>query len=77
MPRPITMRGSYRDDAGYLIRLEAADMKDDRHQPAWCKLVTQKARELAVLFLEENKYLIKPDKEIPLDAPAGKRSLKP
>ena len=62
MPRPITMRGSYREDAAHLIRLEAAVRKDDRHQPAWGKQVSQKLRELAVLFLEEKKYLIKPEK---------------
>jgi hypothetical protein len=56
------MRGSYREDAAHLIRLEAAVGKDDRHQPAWGKQVSQKLRELAVLFLEEKKYLIKPEK---------------
>lgn len=50
MPRPIQMRASYRNDAAFLLRLEAAVDKDDRQNDVWrretCNLIRQLAQKL-------------------------------
>lgn len=50
MPKPVQMRASYRNDAAFLLRLEAAVDKDDRQNDVWrketCNLIRQLAQRL-------------------------------
>jgi hypothetical protein len=52
MPRPVSIRVSYRDDAAFLLRLETAVSKDTRQTPAWRVRTTRVARSLALRLLE-------------------------
>jgi len=52
VPRPVKMRVSYRDDGGYLLRLEAAVLLDDRQTDAWRRETAGLARALALRLLE-------------------------
>jgi hypothetical protein len=52
MSRPVSIRVSYRDDAAYLIRLEAAVEKDDSQSEAWRRESVQMLRNLSLRFLE-------------------------
>ena len=52
MPRPVSTRASYRDDASFLLRLEAALSKDDRQSRTWRVGTTKIARKLALRLLE-------------------------
>jgi hypothetical protein len=61
VPRPVKMRVSYRDDGGYLLRLEAAVMQDARQSEAWRQETAGLARALALRLLEadgEKKKLV-------------------
>jgi hypothetical protein len=51
MSRPVSIRVSYREDAAFLIRLEAAVEKDDSQSRDWRIETAQKIRELALRFL--------------------------
>jgi len=51
MPKPVQMRASYRDDAAFLLRLEAAVSKDVRQTEAWRKETVGKIHDLAVHLL--------------------------
>jgi hypothetical protein len=52
MSRPVSLRPSYRDDAAFLLRLEAAVGKDERQSSAW-RIGTQKLlRKISVRLLE-------------------------
>jgi hypothetical protein len=52
MPRPVSIRLSYRDDAGFLLRLEAAVGKDERQTSGWRKQTAQLIRQLAMRLLK-------------------------
>ena len=52
MSRPVSIRVSYRDDAAYLIRLEAAVEKDDLQSEAWRRESVQMLRNLSLRLLE-------------------------
>ena len=52
MSRPVSIRASYRDDAAYLIRLEAAVEKDDSQSKDWRQETSQMLRKLSLRFLE-------------------------
>ena len=52
MSRPVSLRPSYRDDAAFLLRLEAAVGKDERQSATW-RIGTQKLlRKISVRLLE-------------------------
>jgi hypothetical protein len=46
MPRPVAIRLSYRDDAGFLLRLEAAVVKDERQTTEWRDETAKQIRQL-------------------------------
>jgi hypothetical protein len=52
MPRPVSIRASYRDDAGFLLRLEAAIDKDHRQTAGWRKQTARLIRQLSMRLLE-------------------------
>ena len=52
MSRPVSIRVSYREDAAYLIRLEAAVEKDDSQSKDWRQETAQMLRKLSLRFLE-------------------------
>jgi len=52
VPRPVSIRVSYRNDASHLLRLEAALAKDKRQSSAWRARAVRSARKLALLLLE-------------------------
>jgi len=52
MPRPVSIRVSYRDDSAYLLRLEGAVSKDVRQSDAWRRLVLRHLHAAATLFLQ-------------------------
>jgi hypothetical protein len=52
MPRPVAIRVSYRDDAGYLLRLEAAVVKDERQSQQWRDETAKLTRQLSMRLLE-------------------------
>ena len=52
MSRPVSIRVSYRDDAAYLIRLEAAVEKDDSQSKDWRQETAQMLRKLSLRLLE-------------------------
>ena len=52
MSRPVSIRVSYRDDAAYLIRLEAAIEKDDSQSKDWRQETAQMLRKLSLRLLE-------------------------
>ena len=54
MPRPVAIRVSYRDDAGHLLRLEAAVVKDERQTPEWRDETAKLIRQLSMRLLEAN-----------------------
>ena len=51
MPKPVQMRASYRDDAAFLLRLEAAVSKDTRQTEAWRTETVAMVHALAVRLL--------------------------
>jgi len=55
MPRPVSMRASYRDDASYLLRLEAAVLRDSSQSEGWRKETALMTRQLALRLLEVDK----------------------
>jgi len=55
MPRPVSIRASYRDDASFLLRLEAAIVKDDRQTESWRQETAQMIRQLSMRLLEADK----------------------
>lgn len=57
MPRPVAIRVSYRDDAGFLLRLEAAVGKDDRQTADWRKETSTLIRQLSLRLLEADTSL--------------------
>lgn len=52
MPRPVAIRADYRNDAGFLLRLEVAVGKDDRQTADWRKDTSALIRQLALRLLE-------------------------
>jgi hypothetical protein len=52
MPRPVAIRLSYRDDAGFLLRLEAAVVKDERQTTEWRDETARQIRQLSMRLLE-------------------------
>jgi hypothetical protein len=57
MPRPVSIRASYRDDAAHLLRLEAAVAKDTRQSQGWRVGTIRLARKLALRLLEAEARL--------------------
>ena len=51
MAKPVQIRASYRDDAAFLLRLEAAVAKDNRQTEPWRKETCNKLRELSQRLL--------------------------
>lgn len=69
MSRPVAIRVSHRNDVGFLLRLEAAVAKDERHSQRWRDAVVAKIRELAMLLLAgESTITSSSDTKV---APAG------
>ena len=64
MSRPVAIRVSWRDDAGYLLRLQAAVLKDGQQTEAWRETTAEMIRQLAMRLLEADaqkpKRVIKP-----------------
>jgi hypothetical protein len=58
MPRPVKIRVSYREDAGFLLRLEAAVAKDERQSEGWRQETTGLIRKLAMKLLEAEKTAV-------------------
>jgi hypothetical protein len=56
----------YRDDAAYLLRLEAAVAKDDRRTEAWRNRAIGHLHKAAIMFLEADSEILgsatRPDK---------------
>jgi hypothetical protein len=52
MPRPVAIRSDYRNDAGYLLRLESAIVKDTRQTEEWRNETAQMLRQLSMRLLE-------------------------
>ena len=52
MSRPVAIRVSWRDDAGYLLRLQAAVLKDGQQTEAWRETTAEMIRQLAMRLLE-------------------------
>ena len=55
MSRPISMRVSYREDASYLLRLEAAVLKDVSQSEGWRKTGASLSRQLSLHLLKADK----------------------
>ena len=55
MPRPVKIRVSYRDDASFLLRLEAAVVRDDRRPEEWKTETAGMIRQLAMRLLDAEK----------------------
>ena len=55
MPRPVSIRVNYRDDASFLLRLEAAVVKDTSQSEGWRKETAQMIRQLSLRLLEADK----------------------
>lgn len=70
MPRPVAIRVSYRDDAGYLLRLEAAIVKDERQTPEWRDETAKKIRHLSMRLLEADT-----SKKLEGDSTGGSRAV--
>ena len=51
MAKPVQIRASYRDDAAFLLRLEAAVVKDDRQTDEWRKETCAQIRSLSLRLL--------------------------
>jgi hypothetical protein len=49
--KPVQIRASYRDDAAFLLRLEAAVAKDDRQTDKWRKDTCGMLRNLSQILL--------------------------
>jgi hypothetical protein len=52
MPRPVAVRVDYRNDAGFLLRFDAAVSKDDRQTADWRKETSALIRQLVLRLLE-------------------------
>lgn len=52
MPRPVSMRVSYRPDAAYLLRFQTAITKDTRRTAAWRRRVEYHVNKVVQLLLE-------------------------
>lgn len=78
MPRPVSIRVSYRDDASFLLRLEAAVVKDTSQSEGWRKETAGMIRQLSLRLLEadKNKTMFSRSSavEIPSKALAGRRA---
>jgi hypothetical protein len=78
MPRPVSIRVSYRDDASFLLRLEAAVVKDTSQSEGWRKETAGMIRQLSLRLLEADKnktmFLKSSAAEIPSRALAGRRA---
>jgi hypothetical protein len=55
MSRPVSIHVSYRDDGGFLLRLEAAVLKDDSQSEGWRNETARMTRQLALRLLAANK----------------------
>lgn len=51
MAKPVQIRASYRDDGAFLLRLEAAILKDDRQTEEWRKETCAMIRALSLRLL--------------------------
>jgi len=49
--KPVQIRASYRDDAAFLLRLEAAVVKDDRQTDEWRRDTCAQIRSLSLRLL--------------------------
>jgi rhodanese-related sulfurtransferase len=55
MSRPVKLRVSYRDDTAFLLRLEAAILKDVRQSVEWRNKIAGQARKLALELLDKEQ----------------------
>jgi hypothetical protein len=78
MPRPVSIRVSYREDASFLLRLEAAIVKDTSQSEGWRKDTAQKIRHLALCLLEadKSKHMFGRSKAEAPKAPVVKRAMR-
>jgi len=53
--RPVSVRASYRNDASYLLRLEAALAKDERQTEEWRNRMVRAVRGVAQDLLEADR----------------------
>lgn len=58
MPRLVQMRAMYRDDAAYLLRLEAAVAKDNRRTDTWRSKAIDLLHKAAIMFLEADSQIL-------------------
>jgi rhodanese-related sulfurtransferase len=71
MSRPVAIRVSYRPDAAFLLRLEAAVLIDGRQTDSWRSKTAQLVRQLALTLLEADV-----DKKTPVSSKlASKKSV--
>jgi len=64
MSRPVAIRASYRNDAAFLLRLEAAVAKDERQGEEWRSSTCQSIRALAMRLLQaDGKELVDEDRK--------------
>jgi len=74
MPRLVQMRAMYRDDAAYLLRLEAAVAKDSRRTEVWRSRAIDHLHKAAIMFLEADSQILEnADKSFA----AGRKARKP
>lgn len=52
MPRPVSVRTSYREDSAHLIRFEGAVLRDPDLPEGWRKEFAQMAHDLAIRALQ-------------------------
>jgi aspartate/tyrosine/aromatic aminotransferase len=52
MPRPVSVRTSYREDGAHLIRFEGAILKDDALPEDWRREFARMAHDLAIRSLQ-------------------------
>ena len=55
MSRPVQMRVSYENDAGFLLRLSKAIEKDQKQPDTWRREILTTIQTLVQLLLEANK----------------------
>ena len=75
MPRLVQMRAMYRDDAAYLLRLEAAVAKDDRRTEIWRSKAIDHLHKAAIMFLEADSQILEESDKSSSAARKAKRKL--
>lgn len=74
MPRPVSMRVSYRPDAAYLLRFQTAITKDSRRTAAWRRRVQYHVNKVVQLLLEAQAADLGDEGGVTSSSKKGKRS---